>query len=231
MSEQTLIVFGARQGLGLALVQLACAANWKVHAVVRPGAEHAALAATGCAIHFADALSAEAVNACFRGRTRLAWVVSTLSDTQGMADAAGNIHVIQAAVRSKAKGVLLVSSLGAGDSRAHASDRLLAAIGHVLSAKTLAEEALRNSGLPFCILRPGGLVDGPPRGTAQLLRAADAHGFIRRSDLALMMFRLLEEGRLLDQTRTAIDPSCPPPTRYAASSQAPEAHPAKAIPT
>jgi uncharacterized protein YbjT (DUF2867 family) len=224
MSPQTLIVFGARQGLGLELVRLACAAHWQVHAVLRPGAEHAALSATGCTIHTADALSAEAVSACFRGRTRNAWVVSTLSDSKGIADATGNIHVIEGALRSKAKGVLLVSSLGAGDSRAYASEKLLAAIGHVLSAKTLAEEALRNSGLPFC------LVDGPPGATAQLTRSADAHGFIRRSDLAVMMFRLLEEGRLLDQTCSAIDPHCPPPQRYASRSPNPEARQAQDIP-
>lgn len=223
MTPQTLIVFGARQGVGLELVRLACAAGWKVRAVVRPGSEHAALAATGCKILEADALSAPAVSACFNGRTRNAWVVSTLGDREGIVDTPGNQHVIQAALQGQAKGLLLVSSLGAGDSRAYASAGLLAAIGHILEAKTRAEDALRSSGLPFCILRPGGLVDGPASGTAQLIQPQDVHGFVRRSDLAAIMFRLLNHGRLLDQTLAAIDPSCPPPARYAPVPANPEA--------
>ncbi|KAF7599017.1 MAG: epimerase [Candidatus Dactylopiibacterium carminicum] len=210
-----LILFGARKGAGLAIAQAARAAGWAVTAVVRPGADASALVAAGCEVRTADALDREAVTAAFAGLPEDVRVATTLGGQDISVDDQGNRNVIDATKAHGAPGLLLVSSLGAGDSREYASPRLLAAIGAVLEAKTRAEEHLRASGLAFAIVRPGGLVDAPLSGTGQLVRMQDVHGFIAREELARLVFGLLADNRLLGQTLAAIDPSCPPPARYA----------------
>lgn len=217
MMARPLLIFGARTGLGLALARAARAAGWPVRAVVRPGADARDLANCACEIIEADALSASGVETAFAGLPANMRVVSTLGDSTGRADDAGNRHVISAATRLGIP-MILVSSLGAGDSRAFASAPLLAAIGPILEAKTRAEEALRASGCDFCIIRPGGLVDdAADSSAAQLSAAQDVHGFIARSDLARLILGLLDQTHLGKITVAAIDPSCPPPARYKSS--------------
>jgi uncharacterized protein YbjT (DUF2867 family) len=209
------MIFGARQGAGLALAQTARAKGWAVTAVVRPGADHRALVSAGCQIRTADALDREAVAAAFSGIPKDVQVVTTLGSRNLSVDDIGNRNVIDAARAHEASGLLMVSSLGAGDSRAHASPRLLAAIGPVLEAKTRAEESLRASGLKFAIIRPGGLVDGPQSGHGQMYQSQDVHGFISRGELGRLIFGLLANNHLHGQTLAALDPACQPPARYA----------------
>ncbi|THF67236.1 SDR family NAD(P)-dependent oxidoreductase [Pseudothauera nasutitermitis] len=215
MSAPSLIVFGARKGAGLAVAQAARAAGWAVTVVVRPGADASALSAAGCQVREADALDTAAVSESFAGLPSAAWVVSTLGGFDPVVDNFGNRNVIAAARAHGVQGMLLVSSLGAGDSRAYASPKLVAAIGPVLDAKTRAEDALRASGLAFAIVRPGGLVDGQASGSGQLVEAQDVHGYLSRTELASLILRLLAGGGLSGQTLAAIDPACPPPARYA----------------
>lgn len=215
MNARALMVFGARQGAGLALAQTARAKGWAVTAVVRPNADPHALVSAGCQIRTANALDREAVAAAFTGIPKDVQVVTTLGSQDLSVDDLGNRNVIDAARAHEVSGLLMVSSLGAGDSRAHASPRLLAAIGTVLEAKTRAEEHLRASRLTFAIIRPGGLVDGPQSGYGQLLQSQDVHGFIAREELGRLIFGLLASNHLHDQTLAAIDPTCPPPARYA----------------
>ncbi len=215
MNQPALMIFGARRGVGLALAQAAREAGWAGIAVLRPGASSDELRDAGCQIRHADALDPAAVQACFAGLPAATLVVSSLGGQDARADDAGNRHVIDAARAHAAMGMLLVSSLGAGESREFASPRLLSAIGAVLEAKTRAEDHLRASGLDFAILRPGGLVDAPASQTGQLVRQQDVHGFIARAELARLILGLLSAPRLPGQTLAAIDPACPAPARYA----------------
>ncbi len=212
MAVPILVLFGARAGTGLALAGQARAAGYAVVAAVRPGADAGALAALGCRVVVADACDAAAVGAVFRGLPPGILVASTLGGGAGDAfvDDIGNRAVVDAALAHDAGRLLLVSSLGAGDSRACASARLLAAIGEVLAAKTRAEEHLRASGLDHVILRPGGLRDGPPTGTGILSPAADLHGFITRGELARLALDRLMSDSPVGVTLTAVDPQQSP---------------------
>lgn len=209
---RTLIVFGARRGTGLALARLARQRDLAVTAVVRPGSNAGAVTALGCTIAYADALSPHEVSQVLAGAGAQTIVVSTLGGA-GNVDEIGNGHVIDAAVAAGVGALWLVSSLGAGDSRAYASKRLLDAIGTVLEAKTRAEDRLKASGLRHVIIRPGGLLDTPATGNARLLDAPDVHGFIGRTDLAALILGGLDDEQLTNKTFAAIDPSCHPPPR------------------
>lgn len=206
MSLSPLLVFGARGGTGFELAALARMENRPVIAAIRPGSDATELAALGCRVVEADALDASAVCAIFHDLPSDVCVASTLGDRNGLVDDAGNRAIIDAATEYGASRLLLISSLGAGDSRRYASERLLAAIGEILLAKTRAEVRLRASGLPFTILRPGGLVDGAATGTGELVAAEDVHGSISRTELATLALRALRAEAMLGRTLSAIDP-------------------------
>lgn len=208
MPERDLVIFGARGGTGLELARLARGSGWAVTAVIRPGAEPGTLPGLGCRVAEADALNPEAVAAVVAASRPGRIVVSTLGGggpNGPDVDSLGNMAVIDAAARGGTERMILVSSLGCGDSRAYASERLLAAIGEVLMAKTQAEDRVRASGLPFTIVRPGGLISDPPTGQGALYDDPRVHGRISRPDLAAVILSCLASPNALGKTLSAID--------------------------
>lgn len=202
-----LLLFGARTGTGLELARLARADGWRVTAMVRPGAAAPELAALGCKPVEGDALDPAAVARAFAACVLPPVVVSTLGGGPAgrTSDHQGNVNVADTAKAFGASRMVLVTSLGCGDSRAFASERLLEAIGGVLSAKTLAEEHLRALGIPHVIVRPGGLIADPPTGQGALYDDVRVHGRITRSDLAGALLPCLTDVRVLGKTLSAID--------------------------
>jgi uncharacterized protein YbjT (DUF2867 family) len=202
-----LLLFGARTGTGLELARLAGAAGWRVTAMVRAGSACADLAALGCKLVEGDALDRPQVSRAFAACALPPVVVSTLGGGPAgrPSDHLGNANVADAAKAFGASRLVLVTSLGCGDSRAFASERLLAAIGEVLAAKTRAEDHLRGLGIPHVIVRPGGLVADPPTGQGALYADPRVHGRITRQDLAGALLPCLSDVRVLGKTLSAID--------------------------
>lgn len=120
------------------------------------------------------------------------------------ADGSAAINVIDAARSAGIRRFILISSLGAGDSREYASERLLAAIGPVLEEKTRAEQHMMASGMDFTILRPGQLLDGSPTGRGLLCEDPSVHGCIRRADLAALIMDCLDRKETISCILSAI---------------------------
>jgi len=87
------------------------------------------------------------------------------------------------------------------------SERARAAFGAIVDAKTRAELRLRKTALPYTIVRPGGLRDGPATGRGLLSDDPQLHGFIRRADLALLIERVLRDPATLGRALAAVDAS------------------------
>lgn len=225
--DRDLLLFGARTGTGLDLARLARSAGWRVTAMIRPESPGDALVEMGCAVVGGDALDRDAVDRAFAACRGRPVVVSTMGGGPAgrPVDHLGNANVIDAAVACGAGRMILVTSLGCGDSRVHASERLLAAIGDVLLTKTWAEEHLRAAGLPHAIIRPGGLVNDPPTGNGALYEDIRVHGRITRPDLAALLLPCLDGSGVLGRTLSAIDRG-----RLVAPVAVAEFHPAAACP-
>ena len=90
---------------------------------------------------------------------------------------------IKAVNYAKAKGLehfVMISSMNAAD-----PDNGPAAIKHYLVAKFAADEYLKNSGLPYSILRPARLTDEPGTGKVSTNRPTDPNErIISRADVA-----------------------------------------------
>lgn len=205
-----ILIFGGNRGTGLGIVKELRARGEAVTVAVRASSDTTELTALGVDTVVADALQKETVESALRSKAFVA-VISTLGTSRGeqaqRPDFIGNRHVIEAAKATGVRRMLLVTVIGAGDSAEAAplpSRRFLA---EVIELKTRAEDALRESGLDYTIVRPGGLTDGAPSGQAFLAEDPATFSFIARADLAKLVADALGDPTTIGKTYSAYDPS------------------------
>jgi len=204
------LVAGASRGVGREVVKCLREQNQTVTALLRSETARTELEAMGVAIALADALDVAAVEAALLELPSIDALVSTIgglpSDGE-RADYKGNKHLIDAAVKAGVKHFILVSSIGAGKSVEALPPHVLEALGAVLKEKELAEDYLMASGLPYTIIRPGGLLSEPSGGEAVLTEDYRVAGSIRRADVATLVCQCLTSERAKNRVFSAVDRS------------------------
>lgn len=116
-------------------------------------------------------------------------IVSVLGSMPGSGPqtllSSGTQNLIDAADAHGVRRFVVVTGMGAGDSRGHGGffyDRLLLPLllNRVYADKDRQEAAVRASGLDWTIVRPGFLTNGPHTGTYQVIGALGAGVRLRR---------------------------------------------------
>jgi uncharacterized protein YbjT (DUF2867 family) len=125
-------------------------------------------------------------------------------------DLGGAVRLIDAA---KAEGIsryLMVSAMGAADLPAEGAGRAGDddAFSAYLRAKAGADEALRDSGLGYTIVRPGGLTDDPGTGLVSVAERLD-RGQIPRADVAAVLLACLDEPATIGRSFDLISGEAP----------------------
>jgi uncharacterized protein YbjT (DUF2867 family) len=116
-------------------------------------------------------------------------------------DYEGVSNLVQAAVAAGASRFLLVSSIGVTH-----PEHPLNKMGQVLMWKGRGEEAVRESGIPYTIVRPGGLTDEPGGMKPLLFGQGDKiSGRISRADVAEVCLRALQQPEALNTTFEVIE--------------------------
>lgn len=201
-----LLIFGATGRTGRHLVGQATRLGWEVHAAARDDSRLTALTdLRGSAL--LDLSDAEPVAQAI---TNIApdVIISTVGGATAdgqLIDEIGNDAITDAAVRGGVRRLIQISSLGCGDSRPFASERIIAAIGPVLEAKTRAEDHLRRADLDWTIIRPGGLTDGDMTGQGALYDDPRVHGRINRADLATLVLQCVAAADTPRRILSAVD--------------------------
>ena len=180
----TTLVFGASRGLGRAFTDQALRQGHRVLALVRQPEMAAELRAQGVEVIEGNALDPAAVQQACAQAGPGARVISTLGSFRQPqpVDYQGNRNVIDAMEQTGIIRLLLVTSLGCGDSW------------------------LQSSTLDWTILRPAGLQDGEATGRAELSQGEEVHGLVRRADVAAHGLRLLTDEVALGQIYAIGDP-------------------------
>lgn len=200
-------IFGASSGIGVELARRLAAQGAPALAVTRSGASQA-LAAAGGSLARGDVLQRADVERVLATVPAPEAVVSLVGGRPFRKDAPpdwdGNRNLIDAARAAGIRRFVLVSSIGAGDSRAAAPWIARLVLGRFMALKTKAEDYLRVSGLDWTIVRPGHLTDQPANGRGQLLEDETVSGAIPRADVAALVERVLGDDATIGRTYAAI---------------------------
>ncbi len=189
------LVFGGTRGIGLETVRELREKGEAVTVMVRETSDLSALnAIDGVSTTVGDAMDMQAVSRAF-ATGEFDTVITTLGGTPDagfMVDSVGNINAIDGAQAAGADRFILVTSIGAGESRAAAPDAMLKALGMVLAEKEKAERHLIDSGLTWTIVRPGVLNDKPKNDRGRLIQDTSAVGIISRAEIARLIVEAID---------------------------------------
>lgn len=105
------------------------------------------------------------------------------------------VKLIEAAKAEGVRRYLMVSAMGAAEPPAAGGD----VFGEYIRAKAKADQALRESGLEYTIVRPGGLTDEPPSGLVHVGERLD-RGQIPRADVAAVLLACLDARHTIDRS-------------------------------
>lgn len=156
----TLLVIGATGGTGREVVRQAQAKGQSVRVFVRDEAKARAQLSDGLQYFVGDVRTGKGIDAAMKGAD---YVVSALgsnvrsdpTNTPESVDYNGVRLLAEAAAKAGVRHFVLVSSMGA----THVDHPLNKMFGNILVWKLKGEDALRASGVPYTVLRPGGLLD------------------------------------------------------------------------
>lgn len=184
------LIFGAAKGTGALLLDRAVDSGQPVVAFVRNDRDVELLGKRGVQVIQGDACDELAVEKACLAAGQDAVIISTIG---GRHDYLAHRTIIDNAEKCGIKKMIMVTSLGCGDTWPTLSDRAKAAFGQAVREKSLAESWLQTSTLDYCILRPGGLLNGEASGKAVLYAGEEVHGFVNRGDVAATIEKLAEK--------------------------------------
>jgi putative NADH-flavin reductase len=206
-----LLVIGASRGIGLETVKAAVLAGHRVCALARSAAtmpiENAALDKVS-----GDALDSDTIRNALQD-------VDVVIQTLGVDIAPRAIFerttlfsrstriLVDSMKAASVKRLIVVTGLGAGDSRGHGGLLYDAVIfpllfKRVYDDKDVQEWIIRSSGLDWTIVRPGLLTDRPATGHYRVLSASKdwRFGVISRADVADFLVRQVDDRAMIGTT-------------------------------
>jgi uncharacterized protein YbjT (DUF2867 family) len=199
--KSIVLVAGATGGTGRALVRNLSSQGFVVKALVRD--EKKARAVLGDDIRYAVG-DVRNINTLALAMDDVTYVISAIGASRSDAsnypeavDFGGVKNLASVAAEMGVKQFVLVSSAGVTQ-----EDHFLnKAFNNVMTWKLAGEEALRASGVPYTIVRPGGLVNTPGGKDAIVFAQGDtSSGRISREDLALICIAALQVPAAINKT-------------------------------
>ncbi|MCP4001786.1 MAG: SDR family oxidoreductase [Gammaproteobacteria bacterium] len=198
---QTVLVAGATGGTGRALVRDLQSQGYTVRAFVRDKSK--ARPVLGDEVSYVTGDVRE-IDTIYPAMQDVAYVISAIGSTRSdptnnpeAVDFGGVKNLADAAAAAGVRQFVLVSSSGVTD-----KDHFLnKQFDNILNWKFKGEQALRMSGVPYTIVRPGGLVNTPPGEFAVIFAQGDTTGGrISREDLASVCVAALQVPDAINKT-------------------------------
>jgi uncharacterized protein YbjT (DUF2867 family) len=209
-SDQLVVVAGATGGTGRAVVKNLKAQGYQVRAFVRDEAKARVVLGDDLSYAVGDVRQIDTIRAAFADAD---YVISAIGSSRSdpsnnpeAVDYEGVSNLARAAADANIRQFVLVSSSGATQ-----DDHFLnKAFDNVLKWKLKGENALRASGVPYTVVRPGGLINKPANEFAVTFAQGDTStGTISREDVALICIAALQQGDARGKTFEAFSSAEP----------------------
>jgi len=160
-------VFGATGGTGKEIVVQALAMGYDVSALVRDP-NRLSPEAKDINTVVGDVLDPDKVNQTLRDADAVVVSLGNRSDSPENTVSSGTKHIIDAMGDQGVKRLVVITSLGVGDSKDQVPIAfklvMKTVMRKIMADKELQEKYVQDSGLDWVILRPGELRDGPKTG-------------------------------------------------------------------
>ncbi len=202
------LLFGGARGTGLEIAKILSAQGRPLTVFVRPGSDRSALESLDVELVTGNVLDADAVTAAFESGEFVA-ALNCVGGIRGepRPDYDGAKNIVDATQAAGVRRLVMLTAVGAGDSRDALAPRAWEVLGPVIELKTKGEDYLIASGLDYTILRPGGMSFDAATGTALLTEDRTAMGTITRADLARLVVDCLDDDTTVGRIFHAVDPS------------------------
>jgi uncharacterized protein YbjT (DUF2867 family) len=190
-------IVGGHGKIALQLTRILCRRGDQVVSVFRNPAHAEELAELGAVPQVLDVerASAEDLGAAVRGCDAVVFAAgagpNSGPERKETMDYGGAVKLIEAAKAEDIPHYVMVSSRGAN---ANAEGE---GFGVYLRAKGRADQELQLSGVPYSIIRPGGLIDEPGTGKVSLSETAEGET-VPREDVAAVIAEILALGEALN---------------------------------
>ncbi|MBZ0284434.1 MAG: SDR family oxidoreductase [Anaerolineae bacterium] len=209
---EKILVAGATGGVGRAVVSKLAERKMPVRVLARDAMMARELFSPTVEIVPADATKPDSLKGLF---SDIYGVICTIGakaphgpDSPQHVDYEGVLHLVEAAKAAHIAHFVLVSSIGV----TQPNHRLNQMFNNVLNWKLKGEDALRESGLVYTIVRPGGLGDVPGGKRALQFDQGDRmSGRISRADVAEICLRALNQPEARQVTFEVIETEGKPP--------------------
>ncbi|EPR68455.1 SDR family oxidoreductase [Cyclobacterium qasimii] len=113
----------------------------------------------------------------------------TGKDKTELVDKKGAIKSVDFSIKYGVRKFVMLSSRGAEN-----AEKADESMQHYLLAKKAADEHLKATNLPYAIVRPGSLTDGPYTGEIKIADIFNEKGDISRADVAAVLIHMLDHG-------------------------------------
>lgn len=214
MTEKIMVAGGTGR-TGQIIVRKLIYNGFHPHLLIRDVPKAEALFGAAVTLHEADVRDVETLLAPLQGVDALISAVGTCTPVGGncpkRVDYEGITNLVLAAQRTGVRRFILISSIAVTHSE-HPLNRF----GKILDWKLKGEGSLRQSGLDYAIIRPGGLIDKPGGSNSLTFSQGDQIlGTLSRDDLAEICLRTLQHPHLSRVTFEAVDAGKKGPRNWA----------------
>ena len=208
-SKTIVAVAGATGRTGSLIVKELFQKGYRVRGLVRSSARAAWIKDLGGEIVEADITSPESVEHAVEGAD---FLISALGSTKPFSpqednrvDNMGNQNLARAAKKKGIKHIVVVSSIGVGDSSSGLPFLLRLLMGPVLRNKAKSESAITSCGVSYTIVRPGALTDKEATGNVAFGEGGKINGKISRADIARVCVDALSNHAMKNRVLEVVD--------------------------
>ena len=194
-----IFVAGGHGKIGLRLLRLLAARGDQARGLIRDAGQSADLEAVGAEPVVADWEAGDDITPLVAGADAVVFAAGagpgSGPERKRTVDYGGAVKLIEAAKANGVSRYVIVSSMGADNPlRGPESMR------QYQEAKAAADEALRESGLDFTIVRPGMLTEDPCTGLVDAAPSLGRRGSIPRDDVAAVLLAVLDAPSTISMT-------------------------------
>ena len=210
-NREIIVVAGATGRTGRLIVEELLNRGYQVRAMVRSASQTSSLQREGVKLVEGDLTSPESLKKIMDGAHFLISAIGSKKpfnkEENNRVDNMGNQNLTKAALTKGVRHMVVISSIGVGNSRYAISFFFRLLMTPVLRMKEKSEEFIRTCGISYTIIRPGGLVDKDLPGKTVFGEGGKISGSVSRKEIARVCADALTNPAMKNRTLEVVNES------------------------